>query len=268
MEFIFPRYLNWRVPVTDADPAYRFGKQTRKRITKSIEILVSAGYSFIFEPVTESYLGKFIPLYENFITSKERGTIFPVRDRVDQGLKNGKKFIALSLYKNSTYLGGLILSHHHDHSESLSVNYKVLPHSLEEKIPISTSFVAELYLHTYAFEQGFSLITHGIDRNIYGYYSNIGLAAFKTQIGCRPWIPAIRASTGEPNQILEVLPVFEEDMLLFLGSTHKDFSTKAIFVSEKPEDELKTKFPILFSNKYYTTRIARHEEIPSLADWK
>ncbi len=268
MEIVFPRYLSWRVPITQRDPSYRFGKQTRTRIAKSTEILMSAGYSFIFEEITESYLEKFIPLYESFITSKERGTVFPVRDRVNEGTENGKSFIALSLYKHTLYLGGLILSHDQEGTQPLSVNYKVLPHTLEEKIPISVSFVAESYLHTYAFEHGFSLITHGIDRNIYGYHSNIGLAAFKLQIGCNPWIPSVRASTGEPNQILEVLPVFEEDMLLFLGSTYETFSTKAIIVSEKSEDELRIKFPIFFSTDRFEISLVSHTDINSSVEWK
>lgn len=267
MEIQFPRYLSWKVILDQDNPSSKFGKQTSGRITRSIPILKKAGYEFVFEEVDDAYLDKFVPLYEEFISSKERGTIFPIRERVAGWRKDGEKVNALSLYKQTKFIGGLIFSIEKK-TNLLSVNYKVLPHSIEEKMPISVSFVAEFYLRTYALEHGFLAIGHGTDRNIYGYHSNIGLVAFKLQIGCQPFIPTTRVSTGEPNQILTTIPIFDEDMFIFLGHTHEVNITQAALISPKPEEELKKKFPILFSNTCFETKIISPSDVSSTSDWK
>ncbi len=264
---IFPRHISWKVFFTNSDPYSPFGTKTFSRIKKTLSILTDAGYVFTIEDVDELYLNKFIPRYEAFISSKERGTIFPIKDRINDGKKRGWQYKALSLYKNTEYLGGLIFSTDAV-SSFISSNYKVFPHEIPEKISIGVSFVAEKYFNEYSISNKIEFITHGLDRNIYGFHSNIGLACYKVQIGGRPFIPLKRTSTNEPNEILETLPIFEEDMLVFLGEKHEEFITKALLVSEKPEEELQKKFPILFSNNYFETKIVTHGEVPMIPDWK
>ncbi len=264
---IFPRHIFWKVFLTDSDPYSPFGKQTRSRIKKTIEILKDAGYTFIFEEVDTLYLDKFVPAYEAFISSKDRGTVFPIRDRIAEGRVRGRIYKALSLYKHTEYLGGLIFSIDPGFNY-LASNYKVFPHEIPEKTPIGVSFVVEKYFNDYAISNKSEYIIHGLDRNIYGFHSNIGLACYKIQVGGRPFIPLKRTSTNEPNEILHTLPLFEEDMLVFLGEKHEEFITKALLVSEKPEEELQKKFPILFSNNYFKTHIVSHSEVPTNPDWK
>lgn len=264
---IFPRHISWKIFFEEFDPYSPFGKQTRSRIKKTLDVLTNAGYVFTVEEVDESYLTKFLPLYEAFISSKEHGTIFPIKDRVADGKKRGREYKALSLYKGTEYLGGLIFSTDPG-SNFISSNYKVFPHEIPEKTSIGVSFVAEKYFNEYAINNKFDFITHGLDRNIYGFHSNIGLACYKIQIGGRPFIPLKRTSTNEPNEIIHTLPTFAEDMLIFLGKKHEEFISKALFVSEQSTEELQKKFPILFSNKYFQTQVVSHSEIPISPDWK
>lgn len=267
MEITFPRFINWRVFFTDKNPYSAFGKQTTSRIKKADQILSEHGYRFIIEDVTPSYLDKFIPLYEKNILSKERGTVFPVRKRVLEGEASGKRYQVVSLYKNDEYLGGIIFSINPS-NDFLSSAYKVFPHSIPEKIPISVSFIADLYFYSHSISLGCSNISHGYDRNIYGYHSAIGLACYKIQVGGKPFIPEYKITSKEPNEVIHTIPQFSDDMFLLLGNSFETFSEKALLVSEKSEEELKKKFPILFSNKYFETTIVRHNEVPSTADWK
>ncbi len=267
MDIFFPRHISWQIFFKDSDPFSPFGKQTASRIKKSIPILEEAGYRFIIENIDDSYLDKFIPLYEAHIASKERGVIFPIRDRIKKGRERGREYAALSLYKNTEYLGGLILSHNTE-TKSVSSNYKFFPHHIPEKTPISIAFVAEIHLNEYALKNGYEFVSHGVDRNVYGFHSAIGLPCYKTQIGGRPFIPRKHVPTDTLNEIFDRVPEFADDMLVFLGNTHDEFATTALLISEKSDDDLKTKFPILFSNKHYSTHTIRHSEIPSSPDWK
>lgn len=267
MELSFPRYVSWRIHLQNNDPFSAFGKQTAVRIKKADYLLSQYGYRFIIEDVTSAYLDKFVPLYEKNILSKERGTVFPVRKRVLEGEKFGKKYQVVSLYKNDEYLGGIIFSISPTR-DFFSSAYKVFPHSIPEKIPISVSFIADLYFYSHSISLGCSDISHGYDRNIYGFHSAIGLACYKIQVGGKPFIPKYKISLQEPNEILHAIPQFPDDMFLLLGDSFETFSEKAILVSEKPEEELKKKFPILFSNKYFETTIIPQSEVPSSPDWK
>ena len=267
MDISFPRHISWQIFFKDSNPYSPFGKQTASRIKKTAQILENAGYTFIIEPVTDLYLDAFIPLYEAHIGSKERGVIFPVKDRVADGRKRGREYHGLSLYKKDTYIGGLIFSINPG-THTISGNYKFFPHEIPEKIPISVAFVAELYFYEYGLKHNFTYILHGVDRNVYGFHSAIGLACYKTQIGGRPFIPLKHTPTDTANEIFDHVPAFDEDMLVFLGNTHEEFAVESLLVSEKPVDTLKAKFPILFSNKYYTTHVVTHNEILSKPNWK
>lgn len=267
MDISFPRYISWRIHLQNNDPFSAFGKQTTSRIKKADQLLSQYGYRFIIEDVTSDYLDTFIPLYEKNILSKERGTVFPVRARIAEGEKSGKRYQVVSLYKHDEYLGGIIFSITPS-NDFLASAYKVFPHEIPEKIPISVSFVADSYFYSHSISLGCSDLSHGYDRNIYGYHSSIGLACYKIQVGGKPFIPRYKITPKEPNEIMYTLPEFSHDMFLLLSDDFEIFSQKAILVSEKPEEELQKKFPILFSNKYFETKIISHSEIPAKPDWK
>lgn len=267
MDFSFPRYISWRIHIPNNDPLSVFGKQTTTRIKKADRLLSEYGYRFVIEDVTPSYLDKFVPLYEKNILSKERGTVFPVRKRVTEGEASGKRYQVVSLYKGDEYLGGIIFGINPS-NDFVSSAYKVFPHSIPEKIPISVSFVADFYFYSHSISLGCHNVSHGYDRNIYGYHSAIGLACYKIQVGGKPFIPTYKITSKEPNEILHTIPQFSDDMFVLLGDTFETFSEKALCISDKPVEELKKKYPILFSNQYFETNIVHPREMPVDTAWK
>lgn len=267
MHINFPRYLSWRVYFTDKNPFSPLGKETIKRIKKTFERIEKLDYYFAEEEVTDQYLDRFVPLYEAHISAKERGTVFRVRDRIRSNTSDTQSYHALSLYHKDILVGANIFFIDTKTNEA-AIAYGVFPHEIEASLLVGLSCLGDYLVYKYIVERGFSELSYGIDRNIYGYHSAIGLPCYKMRMGALPFLPATHPATGNSNEILDSIPTFADDMLIFLGDAHEKLSTQALFISEKSEKDLKNKFPILFSSSFFKTTIISHSEIPPNSEWK
>lgn len=213
---VYPEQVSWKIEMSDKTDAYQaFGKKSASKIKSALARLESTTYRFQLEPVTEAYIDGFLPLYEANIASKDHPQSFDIKDAI---LPKISEYLALSLYQDQHYLGGLIFHQYPDH---LATAFKVYPRNLDIDLPINITFVAEYHLYHYAIEKKLSYISHGSGKNCFGLYTAIGLAMFKLQAGNRP-----RFSQKKDNQILRDFSWDgQQDVLIFEGES--DYLTKA-----------------------------------------
>lgn len=175
------KVLWWRSIESSKDPLDVVSDKTAGKIRKTEKLASLHGFRFTIEPVTEEYIGRFLPLYTDFI-HRIQGTLHDVQTAILQA-KHPYPYEAISLYKDSALFGSMIFSNRPDR---LMVAYRVFPHALPVKAPISISYVAEMYFNRYAIEQRKRFMTHGTDRNCYGHTLALGLADYKYRIGYTP----------------------------------------------------------------------------------
>lgn len=197
-------------------------------------------YKFITEEVTNEYLDRFVPLYEHHISTRNHGVIFNVRGKITQGLSKGKKYESISLFEGDMFLGGLIYSLN---SQTISAAYRVFPHVLKIKLPISCSYVAEKYLLERALALGKKTIIHGRDHNVYGLHSAIGLVEYKIRIGCVPYVSKFIENNF--HDVKEINPT--EDTFVFLGNGIGRQITEGILFSTHSPEITTQKYNVLFS---------------------
>lgn len=234
----YPTYIAWKMNLVNGHSnELMVGVDTAYRIKKTAQKLsdASLGYRFLIEDVTSSYLDQFMPLYDSFMAQKEGGTVFDVRNKIAFGQAAGKTYEAISLYENETLLGGLLYSLNDTY---LGVAYRVFPHQLKLKLPISCSYVAEQKLIERARELHKETIVHGRDRNKYGVNSSIGLAEYKIRIGCVPYISA--SPENEFHLLADLKPT--KDTLVFLGNRAGEEIKDGVLFSIFSREELQKKY--------------------------
>src|SRR5690348_1201608 len=97
---LYPVYLTWRADLRPSMAmAELFGKHQAQRITKALQRLAAANqvYSFRVEEIGDNFLDEFIPLYEQHIGAKRRGTVFDVRAKIKAAQERGKVYEAVAL---------------------------------------------------------------------------------------------------------------------------------------------------------------------------
>ncbi len=241
---IHPSHIRWELPYSTLhDPAF-FHSKIAKNSEKTQKILTDLGYSICVENLTDELLGQFVLLYNQFLEQKPRGTIFPIKERIEEGKKNGIVYTILSFYNiKKNLIGGIIVSENRE-TNFITTNYKVLPHELPERkrFPESIAYVFTYLFYRIAFEKKITHISHGRDRNPYGFYSNIGLGLFKMRSGVKPYVAKQEKVTFSDK----VQYVSGEDMLVWLGDTPGTPITKAILITKLTPEEAKEKYKPLF----------------------
>ncbi len=96
-------------------------------------------------------------------------------------------YYALILKEDGIPIGATIFS---ERKHTLSIAYRIYPNSWTMgSMQANPSLYTEYLINMYAAERGFTMISHGRDRNPYGPNSYVGLAGFKLSIGCAAYIP-------------------------------------------------------------------------------
>lgn len=239
-----PSHIAWRLTASDEVMDHIFTSRLAKDVEKTEKILLDLGYRIELEPLTEELLDFFWEKYQAFLTQKPRGAIFPIRESIQKNMTEGKRYTMINLYNpKKEFVGGLIVSEN-PKTHRITTAYKVLPHTLPERkrFPESIAYVFTFRFYRFALEKGYQSISHGVDRNPYGFYSNIGLALFKIRSGERPVVATKNKITF--SDIISYRS--EEDILIWLGDTPETPITKAILITKLPFEEAKEKYKPLF----------------------
>ncbi len=161
-----------------------YGKNDRKRLTKTLEQAVLEDVTYEFKPVDEAFLTWFLPMYERIIGTKKNPHIFDITNSIKSPKELSQGYITLTVYDHGQIVGGCIFN---DFGWYYSIAYRVYePHWPQTKLQASPSFFGELQLDLFTKQQGRKMLSHGKDRNPYGLNSSIGLCIFKLATGCKP----------------------------------------------------------------------------------
>lgn len=272
---IYPQHIVWHVDVSSTQDALLcFSKKIAKRIRRGITYLESAGYKFVIEPVDDTYIDLFFPLYKENILQKDNPHVFDVKTELQKRATEGFPIEAVSLYKGNTYLGGVI---YRILDEQLTINYRTFLKEFDVKTPIGASMIADYFVYKKAIELHKSTVSHGRDRNLYGLHSGLGLPLFKLHAGAKPKIRpskdlvfysrisndfvgntvTITENTApEAKTILEQnFHLAKEGVLVMLGTTPGEDIKKAILFVKEKNDEIMKKYSYLFENEHFSTDI-------------
>lgn len=241
MLITYPHHIRWKLFLdTHIDPYDFFIGSMKKRVKKTVEKLQQQNvYEFRHEIVTKEYIERFLPIYQELISSKENPLVFDIASSIVLSDDAKYKYESVSLYQNDIFVGGVIYSNRED---SFFVGYKAFPRTFDFSAQSTPTKVAEYYLIQKAQQEKKEYMSHGKDRNRYGLYSSIGLAQFKMSIGCLPYVE-------EKTEIYKNVS-FESsvntDVLVFLGDTINERITQAILFSSQDETTAKKAYPELW----------------------
>lgn len=232
----YPTFITWKINLEGIKSIEQLISEKQfQRIKKTRTIIKNSDYRFAVEPVNDTYLEKFLPLYESAIRVKKHAIVHDVRQKVNEGIASGKVYQSISLYKDQTFLGGMI---YNIRKSSLAVAYRSFPHKLELKTPISCSYVGEYCLVKEALDLQKRHINHGKDRNPFGQGAAIGLAEYKLRLGATAYVsndPEVTFETLEPTNAIE-------DTLVLLANIPKQKITSAILCLVNPSAETNTRY--------------------------
>lgn len=223
---LYPTYVAWQLDLNGVSQVDQlFGRERHRRITKAAALLDQAGYRLEIQPVTANYLDDFIPCYQKHMAAK-KGTFFDVRSHLSRAWQRGWEYESISLWARETLLGGLL---YRVGASSVSVAYRAFPRQLPVKLPIGCSFVAERLLIERALLRGRRVIWHGRDRNVYGLNSAIGVAMYKANLGCVPYVS--RTEMNSWQAVAALAPA--SDALVLLGDGGQRVITDSILFTNK-----------------------------------
>lgn len=240
ISFTHASHHKWIRDITSQnDPLVQFGTKTRNKIRKAKKLLEQSDYIFTIADLTQAFLDNFLTIYDSFIDSIN-GTHFNVRGYLENNPYQ-KVYKSLALQKHNKLKGAVIFGLA---DNTLSIAYRVFPHNLLDiKLPISTSYVADSLITEFALGQKITTLYHGRDRNPYGIYSSPGLANYKLHSGFTPSLETLTKYETRSNiQWNGITDVYALGL-----PTSGTVITHALFLSTKPEEELKSKYPSLFS---------------------
>jgi hypothetical protein len=160
-----------------------FGKNARAQLTASLRAYSDAGIRLVHEKITQDFLNRFIPLYEERIREKKHPIIFDIQGKT-LGSESKKQYFSQTIWENDVFIGGTIYS---IRDAQMRIAYRTFLRKWHTaKLRANPSLLAEYNLEEHAQSTLLHTIIHGKDRNPYGLNSHIGLAIFKLSAGCHP----------------------------------------------------------------------------------
>lgn len=247
---LYPTYVAWQLDLSGVSHADQlFSRERLRRVTKAAALLRQAGYRMEIQPAGAKYLDYFIPCYQQHVSAK-KGTVFDVRSHLARAWQRGREYEAISLWAGQTLLGGLLYC---VGVSSVSVAYRVFPRHLPVKLPIGCSLVAERWLAERALALGRRAIWHGRDRNVYGLNSAIGLAMYKTNLGCLPYV----SRTGMNSFQAVAALALASDALVLLGDGGQRVITEGILFTNKSLDDVQQAYGALLNGAGLSVTVRR-----------
>ncbi|MBT6253837.1 hypothetical protein HOI83_01230 [Candidatus Uhrbacteria bacterium] len=232
----YMRFISWNVYLDDfesADDAFSSKRVTRVR--KSLENLKDSQYRFEQLELTDDLLDQFVVLYDAFMTKKEGGVVYPVKEGINANQEKGRKYHMLALWNGEVLEGGLIFS---ERKSAISVAYRVFPTSLDIATTASPAQIAEYMVVDAALKMGKARVNHGRDRNAYGINADIGLASFKMRSGAIPHI------SKNGNEIVDLPETLDSDILVCVGDEPGEICDELVLFTDLDEEEALKKYQI------------------------
>lgn len=189
-----PEWLTWLMP-TPADLTdflSRLPQDVRRSFRRGLQYCKSAPVHLeLHAPPDEAILDRFLGLYEQVITSMERGVLFATDNR-SVLLDQLDATVVLLAFHGGQLVGGSLWETH-NHQSTLSIRYHVIEPQLRQHY-----VTWAMYLRAFEFAQstGFTTLALGRDLNLYGHIGRTGLFCFKHRLGFRP-VPSQLYATGQ-----------------------------------------------------------------------
>lgn len=168
------------------NPLSELGKNNKARLRSTLNTLDKTLISYTTEPLTHAILEWFTPLYIQQISEKNNPKLHDIAGKtIDK--KSKFPYFILILKENNIPIGGTIFS---KRNNILSIAYRIYPQNWNNhNLQASPSLYTEYIINSYGHQEGFSILSHGKDRNPYGINASIGLALFKLSVGCNVYLP-------------------------------------------------------------------------------
>lgn len=181
----YPQNVIWHKEIKPGYLLENFGLRHQKRLRATQTKLSTLNIFHTIQLISNSFLDKFIPLYQDQINTKNN----PRPQNIEKTLEKYKgvhSCYGLLLYQDNKLVGGALYIHKNNR---ITTAFKAFRASWYTKgLQASPTLYAEFLLYEHAIVHGYTLISHGQDRNPYGIYSNIGLCSFKLSLGYNPII--------------------------------------------------------------------------------
>lgn len=225
----YPSHILWKISFQNYSSVEEiFSKKTYKKILSSYKRMLEFGYEFEIKIVTPDFIKIFLPLYENNILKKRNGNIRDVLKYYQNYKDTGIPFYCLILNFNGELCGALLFT---ERKDRLSAVVKYFPSEAKCKLPSNITLVVEYLFFKEAYKLKKKGIYHGVDTNVFGVNSEIGLAMFKLQIGCRPHISSVDSTYSISDKFIWDE---KEDVLIFHGSKPKEkIVSSTLYITDK-----------------------------------
>jgi len=165
------------------DVLQHYSKSDRKKLEKTIRATITANVVAEFKKADEDFFAWFIPLYNETISKKSSPNLYDVRGTTVDKTDGIYYYKTLTLKQNGIIIGGCIFS---CWKGRYSIAYRIYLRDWPSTIlPASPSLYGEYLMDDYTKSHNKQILTHGLDRNLYGIHSAIGLAMFKLSAGCQ-----------------------------------------------------------------------------------
>jgi hypothetical protein len=183
MQVTYPSHHSWLKDITSG-LAIDFSGRTAKKIHATLPLLADFCVTYTIEPLRESFLSDFMPLYTSEISSKENALVQDIPGKTLYNTTATAPYFCLSLRENGVFIGGTIFS---VRSDRISYAYRTFQNSwVTAPFKASPALIGEYAVAQFACDLKLPFLSHGKDRNPYGLNANIGLATFKLSVGCWP----------------------------------------------------------------------------------
>lgn len=209
MEIKYASKHRWFKDLSTKDPLEGFGDNAKAKLNSTIKKVADSEIRHIITPLTKELINQFTPLYQEQIGKKDNPRLFNIEERTLNKSDNKSYYEFLGIYENEQLIGGTIFS---VRSDFFGIAFRAYANDWKSiKLQSKPAIYGEYLLAKYAIEINKTGISHGKDRNPYGYNANIGLAAFKLSVGCKPY----KAKEGEYEMGYFDPKSASKDILLF-----------------------------------------------------
>jgi len=239
-QLTYPSKITWLEIVTERADS-ELGKNHRARIRSFLSKLSNTTITHTVTPLTPKEVDWFTPLYNTKISQKGNPKINNIYETT-LGRSGPRDYFILMLYESNIPIGATIFS---ERKDRLSIAYRIYPNDwVMQSVPLQANpaLYGEYLINAYAWQRGYKLISHGLDRNPYGPNAHVGLALFKLSIGCTPYI------TGSSHEILslDLNNTFEDVLVMEMPSgDNKKIQRATLYATKEMIDKFipLTKYP-------------------------
>lgn len=228
MPLKYPKFVVWKKEISNIDVMDNFSPRQKKYINSLLNSPNFSTIQYKIEKINTDFLEKFTPFYNQKIQHKRNPHIVDIELLISEKSKEFPIY-CLSILEEGVFVGGSIFIHRLNRMTTSVKSFE--SNWLNFRSSTSPTLLAEYFFYKHAISFGYTLITHGKDRNPYGQNSSINLCATKLQLGYSPYLPK-----GVEYGLLELKDI-KEDILLLTKPTMGEIITEGLLVLINNADE-------------------------------